>query len=150
MQIKEKTLQGKKSFLVDRHLSRKRAIKMLTGPLARRGCKTTWDLLYTGRYARGKPVLSEAQDCCPCITLHIPLFLYVQLGVYKLILKNSFGVLHQCWASPCRSFLFPTEFPSGAGRLIRSTYLSQLLRSIRETAQGGAFSDIQTDASGLT
>ena len=36
MQIKEKTLQGKMSFLVDRHLSRKRAIKMLTGLLARR------------------------------------------------------------------------------------------------------------------
>ena len=32
MQGKEKTLLGKKSFLVDRHLSRKRAIKMLTGP----------------------------------------------------------------------------------------------------------------------
>ena len=33
MQIKEKTLQGKKSFLVDRCLSRKRAIKILSGPL---------------------------------------------------------------------------------------------------------------------
>ena len=50
--------------------------------------------------------LSEGQDCCPCITLHIPLFPYVQLAVYKLILKNKvFGVLHRCWASPCRSFL---------------------------------------------
>ena len=33
--------------------------------------------------------LNEGQDCCPCITLHIPLFLYVQLWVYKLILKNK-------------------------------------------------------------
>ena len=65
-----------------------------------------------GRYAKRKPCLSEGQDCCPCITLHIPLFLYVQLGVYKLILKNKvFGVLHRCWASPCHSFLFPAEIP---------------------------------------
>ena len=78
------------------------------------------------------------------------LFLYVQLGVHKLILKIVFGVLHQCWASPCRSFLFPAEFPSGAGRLIMSTYLSRLLRSVRERAQGGALSDIQMDAGGLT
>ena len=46
-----------------------------------------------GRYAKRKPGLNEGQDCCPCITLHIPLFLYVQLGVYKLILKNSFWSL---------------------------------------------------------
>ena len=66
----------------------------------------TWDLLYTGGYAKRKPCLNEGQDCCPCITLHIPLFLYVQLGVYKLILKNKvFGVLHRCWASLCYSFL---------------------------------------------
>ena len=39
MQSKEKTLLGKKGFLVGRHLSRKRAIKMLTGLLARRYCK---------------------------------------------------------------------------------------------------------------
>ena len=36
MQSKEKTLLRKKSFLADRHLSRKRAIKMLTGLLVRR------------------------------------------------------------------------------------------------------------------
>ena len=27
--------------------------------------------------AKGKPGLNEGQDCCPSITLHIPLFLYV-------------------------------------------------------------------------
>ena len=105
MQSKEKTLLRKKRFLVDRHLSRKRAIKMLTGLLARRWCKTTWDLLYTGRYAKGKPGLNKGQDWCPCIILHIPLFLYVQLGVYKLILKIKSWVLHRCWAPPCHSFL---------------------------------------------
>ena len=36
MQIKEKNTSREKSFLVDRHLSRKRAIKMLTGLLGRR------------------------------------------------------------------------------------------------------------------
>ena len=122
MQIKEKTLQGKMSFLVDRHLSRKRAIKMLTGPLARRWCKTTWDLLYTGRYAKRKPGLNKVQDCCPCIILHIPLFLYVQFGVYKLLLKIKLWVWHRCLAPPCRSFLpFLAEFPSGAWRLDRPT-----------------------------
>ena len=122
MQIKEKTLQGKMSFLVDRHLSRKRTIKMLTGPPARRWCKTTWDLLYTGRYAKRKPGLNKGQDCCPCITLHIPLFLYVQLGVYKLLLKIKLWVWHQCLAPPCRSFLpFQAEFPSGVRRLTKPT-----------------------------
>ena len=83
--------------------------------------------------------LSEGQDCCPCITLHIPLFLYVQLGVYKLILKvessescTDAGLPHVVLFSP-----FSAEFPSGAGRLTTSTYLSRLLRSVRERAQGG-------------
>ena len=67
--------------------------------------QTTWDLLYMGRYAKRKPGLNEGQDCCPCITLHIPLFLYAQLGVYKLILKIKSWVLHRCWAPPCHSFL---------------------------------------------
>ena len=150
MQIKEKTLQGKKSFLVDRHLSRKRAIKMLTGPLARRWCKITWDLLYTGRYAKRKPGLNKGQHCCPCIILHIPLFLYVQLGVYKLLLKIKSRVWHQCLAPPCHSFLpFLAEFPSGARRLNVSTYLPWLLRPTREGAQGGAPSDILAGSGGL-
>ena len=150
MQIKEKTLLGKKSFLVDRHLSRKRAIKMLTGPLARRWCKTTWDLLYMGRYAKRKPGLNKVQDCCPCIILHIPLFLYVQLGVYKLLLKIKLWVWHQCLAPPCHSFLpFLAEFPSGAWRLTVSTYLPCLLRLMGEGAQGGAPSAIQAGTSGL-
>ena len=106
-----------------------RAIKILTGPLARRRCKTTWDLLYMERYTRGKPGLNKGQDCCPCITLHIPLFLYVQLAIYKLLLKIKLWVWHQCLAPPCHSFLpFLAEFPSGAWRLIMSTYLPWLLR----------------------
>ena len=137
-------------FLVDKHLSRKRAIKMLTGPLARRWCKTTWDFLYTGRYAKRKPGLSKGQDCWPCVTLHIPLFLYVQLGVYKLLLKIKLWVWHRCLAPPCRSFLpFQAEFPSGAQRLSVSTYLPWLLRPTREGAQGRAPSAIQAGASGL-
>ena len=150
MQIKEKTLQGKMSFLADRHLSRKRAIKMLTGPLARRWCKTTWDLLYIGTYAKGKPGLNKGQDCCPCITLHILLFLYAQFGVYKLLLKIKLWVWHQCLAPPCCSFLpFQAEFQSGAQRLSMSIYLTWLLRPTREGAQGGAPSAIQAGAGGL-
>ena len=57
-----------------------------------------------GRYAKRKPGLSKGQ-LCPCITLHIPLFLYVQLGVYKLLLKIKLWVWHQCLAPPCCSFL---------------------------------------------
>ena len=48
--------------------------------------------------------LSEGQDCCPYITLHIPLFMY-NLGYISWFWKIVFGVLHPCWASPCRSFL---------------------------------------------
>ena len=147
---KEKTLQGKMSFLVDRHLSRKRAVKMLTGPQARRWCKTIWDLLYSGRYAKRKPGLNKGQDCCPCITLHIPLFLYVQLGVYKLLLKIKLWVWHQRLAPLCHSFLpVQAEFPSGTQRLSMSTYLPWLLRPTWEGAQGGAPSTIQAGASGL-
>ena len=45
---------------------------------------------------------------------------------------------------------FQAEFPSGVGRLAMSTYLSRLPRTMREGAQGGALSTIQTDAGGLT
>ena len=42
-----------------------------------------------GGYAKGKPGLNKGQDCCPCITLHIPLFLYVQLGVEEMATHSS-------------------------------------------------------------
>ena len=45
---------------------------------------------------------------------------------------------------------FLAEFPSGAWRLAMSTYLPLLLSSAREGVQGGAPSDIQEDAGGLT
>ena len=45
---------------------------------------------------------------------------------------------------------FLAEFPSGARRLTTSAYLPWLLSSVRERGQGGAFSDIQTGASGPT
>ena len=52
---------------------------------------------------------------------------------------------------PVSSLLyFLAEFPSGAWRLAMSTYLPRLRRSVRERAQGGALSDIQMDAGGLT
>ena len=103
-----------------------------------------------GRYAKGKPGLNQGQDCCPCITLHIPLFLYVQLGVYKLLLKIKLWVWHQCLAPPCCFFLpFQAEFPSGAQRLSVSTFLPWLLRPSREEAQGGSPSAIQVGTSGL-
>ena len=55
------------------------------------------------------------------------------------------------WFPPC-VFLpyFLAEFPSGAWRLAMSTYLPLLLSSAREGVQGGAPSDIQEDAGGLT
>ena len=59
-------------------------------------------------------------------------------------------------APPCLSlflplppFPFQAEFPSGAWRLAKSTYLPWLLRPTREGAQGGASSAIQTGAGGL-
>ena len=106
--------------------------------------------MYTGRYAKRKPGLNKGQDCCPCITLHIPLFLYGQLGVYKLLLKIKLWVWHQCLAPPCCSFLpFQAEFQSGAQRLSMSIYLTWLLRPTREGAQGRAPSAIQEGAGGL-
>ena len=60
--------------------------------------------------------LSEGQDCCPCITLHIPLFLYVQLGVYKLILKNSFWSLAPMLGFPMSYFSpFLSRIPIWSG-----------------------------------
>ena len=44
---------------------------------------------------------------------------------------------------------FQAEFPSGAQRLTKSTYLHWLLRPTREGAQGGAPSAIQAGAGGL-
>ena len=44
---------------------------------------------------------------------------------------------------------FQAEFPSGAWRLTKSTYLPWLLRPMREEAQGGAPSAIQVGAGGL-
>ena len=150
MQIKEKTRQGKMSFLVDRHLSGKRAIEMLTGPLARKWCKTTWDLLYMGRYAKRKPGLNKGQDCCPCITLHIPLFLYVQLRVYKLLLKIKLWVWHQCLAPPCCSFLpFSGWIPIWSTEALHVYLFALASKTTWEGAQGGAPSAIQVGASGL-
>ena len=52
---------------------------------------------------------------------------------------------------PCLFLLyFQAEFPSEAWRLAMSTYLPWLLRPMREGAQGGAPSAIQTGAGGLT
>ena len=51
---------------------------------------------------------------------------------------------------PLPSSPFQAEFPSGAWRLTKSTYLPWLLRPMREGAQGRAPSTIQTGASGLT
>ena len=53
--------------------------------------------------------------------------------------------------SPMSSLLyFLAEFPSGAWRLAKSTYLLWLLRPMQEGAQGGAALAIQTGAGGLT
>ena len=78
--------------------------------------------------------------------------LYVKSKVYKAFLDNRRWASHwKDWFPPCLFLLyFLAEFPSGMWRLAMSTYLSQLLRSISERAQGRALSDIQTDAGGLT
>ena len=139
------------SFLVDRHLSRKRAIKMLTGLLARRWCKTTWDLLYMGRYAKGKPGLNKGQDCCPCITLHIPLFLYVQLEVYKLPLKIKLWVLLWCLAPHVILFLFSLFRLNSHLEHTGSPCLLICLgfKETQEGAEGRAHSAIQVGGCGL-
>ena len=87
--------------------------------------------MYTGRYAKRKPGLNEGQDCCPCITLHIPLFIYVQLGVYKLILKikslescTIAGLPHVVIFSP-----FPGRIPIWSGEA-RHVYLLSLAAKI--------------------
>ena len=51
--------------------------------------------------------------------------------------------------SPSPSFPFQAEFPSGAWRLAKSTYLPWLLRSTQEGAQGRAPSAIQVGTGGL-
>ena len=79
--------------------------------------------------------------------------LYVKSRVYKAF-PNIAGVGSHWkdWFPPCLLFLlyFLAEFPSGARRLAVSTYLPQLLRSMREGDQGGAPSAIQMGTSGLT
>ena len=61
----------------------------------------------------------------------------------------------EIWLPPCLFLTLPpspllAKFPSGAERLAMSTYLPWLLRSMREGAQGGAPSAIQTGTSGPT
>ena len=77
--------------------------------------------------------------------------LYVTSKVYKAFPDNRGGPVTGL-VSPVSSSLlsFLAEFPLGAGRLAMSTYLPRLLRSMREGAQGGAPSAIQTGAGGLT
>ena len=61
----------------------------------------------------------------------------------------------EIWLPPCLFLTLPpspflAEFPSGAWRLTISTYLPQLLRSMREGAEGGGPPAIQEDTGGLT
>ena len=78
----------------------------------------------------------------------------VKSRVYKAFPDDRGWASHwKDWFPLCGLFsfsLFQAEFPSEVRRLTMSTYLSWLLRSMREGAQGGALSTIQTDAGGLT
>ena len=81
----------------------------------------------------------------------LPIDLYVQSKSIKGLLNN------RGWASLWAGFprvssllYFQAEFPSGAWGLAMSTYLPRLLSPVREGAQGGPPSAIQTSASGLT
>ena len=70
----------------------------------------------------------------------------------RLVSRTSFL---EIWLPPCLFLPLPpspflAEFPSGARRLAKSTYLPWLLSSVRKRAQGEALSDIQTGASGPT
>ena len=85
--------------------------------------------------------------------------LSIDQKVYKAFLDNrgwaevaEVGWHWKDWFPPCLLFLlyFLAECPSGMWRLAMSTYLSQLLRPMREGAQGGAPSTIQMGTSGLT
>ena len=75
--------------------------------------------------------------------------------MYKKRYKRPFWTIEEGpvtgLVSPMSSLLyFLAEFPSEAGRLTTSTYLPWLLSPVREGAQGGAPSAIQTSAGGLT
>ena len=109
-------------------------------------------LVYTTKYAERKPGLDKSG----LLTLHnfvLSIDLYVKSKVYKDFPDNRGWTSHwKDWFPLCLLFLlyFLAEFPSEVRRLAMSTYLSWLLRSMREGAQGGALSTIQTDAGGLT
>ena len=105
----------------------------------------------------GAPSTIQAGTCGPMWTVQVPclralLALYVKSKVYKAFLDNRRWASHwKDWFPPCLFLLyFLDEFPSGMWRLAMSTYLSQLLRPMREGAQGGAPSTIQMGTSGLT
>ena len=75
--------------------------------------------------------------------------------MYKKMYKSPFrtiedgpvtGLVPPVSSLPC----FLAEFPSGAWRLAMSTYLSWLLRSMREGAKGRAPFTIQMGTGGLT
>ena len=106
-------------------------------------------LVYTTRYAERKPGLDKSQGRLCCIILYYPL-----MSMYKKRYKRPFWTIGDGpvagLVSPVSPFYFQAEFPFGVWRLAMSTYLPWLLRSVREGAQGGALSNIQTDGSGLT
>ena len=68
MQIKEKILQGKMSFLVDRHLSRKRTIKMLQASWPEDNVNVNME-----KYTERMPGIDKGHNCCSCMSLHLPL-----------------------------------------------------------------------------
>ena len=70
-------------------------------------------------------------------------FLEIWLPLFQISLSLSLFL-------PLPPSPFLAEFPSGVGRLAMSTNLPQLLSPMREGAQGGAPSTIQTSANGLT
>ena len=82
-------------------------------------------------------ILTRVRSADPCVAL------YSSVCITKEIRSVSGKT-----DSPVSFFPLLAEFPSGVWVLTTSTYLPWLLRSMREGAQGGAPSDIQTGTGG--
>ena len=114
---------------------------MLAAPLARRGCKTP--RLFVYMYMKHL-ILIKVRTADPLVTSKFP---FVSMCNKKYISKPENK--ENGPVSGKTDSVFLAQFPSGAWRLAKSTYLPWLLRPTREGAQGGASSAIQTGAGGL-
>ena len=81
--------------------------------------------------------LNEGQDCCPCITLHIPLFLYVQLGENPMDGGVWYVAVHGVTRSRTQLSNFTFTFHSHALEKEMATHSSVLAWRIPGTGEPG-------------